>query len=236
VIERQLREASSAWFPRTPSLAAGVVERLPAAPDAATRRPLPRRAIAIAVAVLALAGTAVAASWLELIPGVRVQRVEQLPELGYQWPLFGEPTTLEGARRALPFEPLLPTTAADPDALFLDRDREGSPVLTAVYGDVERARLLLTQWPASVVLFDKLLTHYARSHYVDVEGASGIWIEGGDHAVFYLGRSARENRVAGYLTGNVLVWQRGRLSYRLELGGSLDEALALARSLRPPPA
>jgi hypothetical protein len=212
-----------------------VLERLPAAPDEATRRRLPRRALAVAVAVLVLAGTAVAADWLDVIPGVRVTQVEELPELGYQWPLFGEDTTLDAARRALPFEPVLPGEAGAPDRLLLDRDREGSPVLTAVYGDDVGARLLLTQWPASVVLFDKLLTHYARSRYVDVEGAPGIWIEGGDHAVFYLGRSAGESRVAGYLTGNVLVWQRGRLTYRLELGGSLDEALELARSLRPPP-
>jgi hypothetical protein len=234
VIERQLREASAAWFPRTPSLTAEVLERLPALPDPTTRRPLPRRALAVVTAVLALAGTAVAASWLDLVPGVRVERVEQLPELGYQRPLLGEETTLEDARRALPFEPVLPGALGEPSQVLLDRDSEGSPVLTAVYGDTDRARLLLTQWPASVVLFDKLLDHYVSSRYVDVDGAAGIWIEGGDHAVFYLGRSAGENRVAGYLTGNVLVWQRGRLSYRLELGGSLEEALELARSLRPP--
>jgi hypothetical protein len=31
----------------------------------------------------------------------------------------------------------------------------------------------------------------------------------------------------------VLVWQRGRVTYRIEAGVSRDEALELARSLRP---
>jgi hypothetical protein len=94
---------------------------------------------------------------------------------------------------------------------------------------------VLTQWLASVILFDKLVDHYARSQFVDVAGAPGIWIEGGDHAVFYLGRaSATEDRVGGHLAGNVLVWHRGQISYRLELGGTLADAVELATSVRPP--
>jgi hypothetical protein len=235
VIEQRLREASAAWFPPAPSLAADVVERLPAAPDRTARRRVPRRALAVAIAVLALCGTAVAASWLDLVPGVRIRQVERLPELEYVYPLFGEETTLADARAQLPFEPVLPSSLGDPDAVYLDHDREGAPVLTAVYGDEDRARLVLTQWPASAILFDKLLTFATRSEYVDVHGAPGIWIEGDDHEVFYLGRSTvEENRVGGYLAGNVLIWQRGRLSYRLELGSSRERALEVAGSLRPP--
>jgi hypothetical protein len=235
VIEQRLRESSAAWFPPAPSLAADVLERVSAAPDRTVRRHVPRRVLAVAIAVLVLCGTAVAASWLDLVPGVRIRQVERLPEVGYVATPFGEETTLAGARARLGFEVVLPTSLGDPDTLLLDRDREGSPVLTAVYGDDERARLVLTQWPASAILFDKLLTFATRSEYVDVDGAPGIWIEGDDHEVFYLGRSTvEENRVGGYLTGNVLIWQRGRLSYRLELGTSRERALDVARSLRPP--
>ncbi len=92
--------------------------------------------------------------------------------------------------------------------------------------------MIFTQWPANYVLFDKFLTPHTRTEYVDVDGAEGIWIEGGDHAVFYRGRSGAEGRVGGYTTGNVLVWHRGSVSYRLEIGASRERALELAGSLR----
>ena len=234
MIERRLSESATAWFPATPALADGVRELLPATPDDRGRRRVPRRALAVAVAALALAGTAVAASFLDLVPGVRIQRVEQLPEVEYATPVFGLEQTLDDVRESLPFELVLPEGLGEPQTVFLDHDRSGAPVVTAIYGDDDGARLVLTQWQARVILFDKLLGHYARSEYVDVGGAPGIWIEGGDHAVFYVGESAGEDRVGGYLAGNVLAWQRGQVSYRLELGATQDEALELAASLRPP--
>lgn len=232
MIERRLHEASVSWFPPTPSLAEGVRAKLPAVPDA--RRRLPRRTLVVAFAALALAGTAIAASALDLVPGVRIQRVERLPETPYVWPVFGEETTVDELRETLPFELVLPARFGRPDRILLDWDRDGSPVVTAIYGGHESARLLLTQWPATVVLFDKLLRFNARWEYVDVHGSAGVWIEGGDHEVFYLGGSAGEDRVGGYLTGNVLIWHRGQITYRLELGGTRDQALELAETLRPP--
>ena len=180
-----------------------------------------------------LAGTALAASVLDLVPGVRIQRVDDLPELGYVLPPFGRQTTVARARRDLPFELTLPEGVGEPHRVFVDRDRGGAPVVTAVYGTDLSARLILTQWPASYVLFDKLLRIDTRAEYVDVHGAAGIWIEGGDHAVFYRGRSGSDDRVAGYVTGNVLVWHRGAVSYRLEIGASRERALEFAGSLRP---
>ena len=118
--------------------------------------------------------------------------------------------------------------------MLLDRDRAGASVVTAVYGGDERARLVLTQWVAEAVLFDKMLGYETRTEYVDVSGAPGLWIEGDRfHDVFYLSGSGEEERAAGYLAGNVLVWQRGPVSYRLEAGVGLKRALELARALRP---
>jgi hypothetical protein len=232
VIERHLRESADAWFPETPSLATAVAARLPARPDEPARR-LPKRVLLVAVAALVLAGTALAATALDLVPGVRIQRVDDLPELGYVVPPFGRETTVERARRELRFELVLPEGLGEPDRVLVDRDREGEPVVTAVYGTDLSARMILTQWPASAVLFDKLLLPDTRAEFVDVHGAEGIWMEGGDHAVFYLGRSGGEQRLGGYVTGNVLVWHRGRISYRLEIGGSRERALDIAASLSP---
>jgi hypothetical protein len=234
MIEARLRESAESWFPETPSLATQVAARLPARPDAdAQARRLPKRALVFAVVALALAGTALAASVLDFVPGVRIQRVEDLPELGYVEPPFGRETTIERARRGLRFELALPEGLGEPERVLVDRDLEGEPVVTAVYGTDLSARLILTQWPADRVLFDKLLLADTRTEFVDVHGAEGIWIEGGDHAVFYLGRSGDESRLPGYVTGNVLVWHRGLISYRLEIGASLERALELAGSLRP---
>jgi hypothetical protein len=233
MIEQRLRDSAQAWFPETPRLAPAVVAKLPSRPDPVGRRRPTRRALAVALAALVLTGTAIAATALDLVPGVRIAHVEELPEVGWVTPVFGEEATLDEVRPELPFEPVLPDALGAPDRLLLDYDLEGAPVVTAVWGGEVDARVVFTQWEAGYVLFDKLLTHWTTASYVDVFGAEGIWIEGGDHAVFYRGASGGEGRVGGHVTGNILVWHRGSVSYRLELGASRERALDLAESLRP---
>ncbi len=231
MIERHLHESAEAWFPDTPSLESAVLARLPALPDVPRR--VPRRMLVIALAVLGFTGAAIAATTFDVAPGVRIQRAEKLPSVSYTIPPFGREVSLGRARAAARFPILLPDTLGAPDWIRLDRDRAGAAVVTAVYGDLESARLVLTQWIAGSILFDKLLTYEAHTELVDVDGASGIWIEGGDeHAVYYKGASGLDERVGGYLSGNALAWQRGRVSYRLEAGVARDRAVELARSLR----
>jgi hypothetical protein len=232
VIEHRLRESADAWFPATPDLSARVLAGLPARPasDVTPAWHHSRRLLVIVFALLAVTGTALAATALDLVPGVRVQRVEELPEVAYQSIPTGEPVTLDDARAGLPFELLLPAGLGEPDTVLRDRDRGGAPVVSTIWSGHGNARLVLTQWPASVVLFDKLFLDDVPVEYVDVHGAEGVWIEGGDHAVFYLG-SGGEERAAGLVAGNVLVWHRGQVSYRLELGASRRRALELAGSL-----
>jgi hypothetical protein len=230
MIEHRLREASDVWFPPTPAIAEAARAQLPEAPE--THRRPSRRLLAIALAALVVTGTAVAAS-LDLVPGIRIRHVERLPEVRLTSPPpFGREVALSEATRGAGFTLLLPRDLGSPDRLYLDRDRRGSPIVTAVYGGNERARLVLTQWTGRAILFDKLLTFPGRTEYVDVGGAPGVWIEGPEHAVFYLGSFGAEERIAGYLAGNVLSWQRGRVSYRLEAGVSQRRALELAATLR----
>jgi hypothetical protein len=232
VIERRLAELAEGWFPATPPVADRT--RLPAAPDARPIRPL---VLALALVALGLTGAAVAATALDLVPGVRVEHVEQPPSVGFtQFPGYGVPVTLAAAQEAVPFALLLPRGLGRPGRILLDRDRAGSPVVTAVYGGERRARLVLTQWVARAVLFDKLLRYDTRVQPVDVDGSPGLWIEGGRfHDVFYLGRSGSEERAPGFLAGNVLVWQRGAVSYRLEAAVGLPRALELAALLQGSP-
>ena len=224
MIERRLRDGRESWFPSTPSLAPAVIARLPARPDSPTRR-LPRRALVIAVAALVLAGTALAASVLDLVPGVRIQRVDDLPELGYVVPPFGRETTVERARGDLPFELTLPEGLGEPDRVLVDRDRGGAPVVTAVYGTDLSARLILTQWPASYVLFDKLLRIDTRAEYVDVHGAPGH-LDRRRRPRGLLPRALRRGRPGRGLRDR----KRARLAPRRRLVPARDRRLARARA------
>jgi hypothetical protein len=231
VIEELLYDASEEWFPPTPLLAERVRARLPARPDPHGR--LWRRVLVVALAALVIAGGALAATLLDLVPGVRLRHAERLPSATLTQPLAaGRPVTLAEAERIVPFTILLPAGLAERPHYFLDRDAAGAAVFTAVYGSGTRAELVLTQWRGGPVLFDKLLGYQARTEYVDVGGAPGIWIEGPEHAVFYLGLAGKERRLAGRLAGNVLVWQRNAVSYRLEADVGRQRALELAASLR----
>jgi hypothetical protein len=228
MIDERLSQAADGWFPSTPPIAERARGRLPPRPDPVRR--LTGRAAAIAFAALVVAGGAVAATLLDVVPGVRLSHVERLPSSVLARPLdAGRPTTLARAKRLVPFTLLLPPQLAERPRYFLGRDPAGKPVFTAVYG----SGLVLTEWTSGPVLFDKLLTYEGRTEYVDVAGAPGIWIEGPEHAVFYLGRTGLERRIGGRLAGNVLVWQRGTRSYRLEADVGRDRALELATSLAP---
>jgi hypothetical protein len=228
VIEERLLEAADGWFPATPRIAERARRRLPTRPDPVRR--LTRRTLVIAFCALLVAGGAVAATLLDVVPGVRLRHVERLPSNALVQPLeAGRRVTLAKAKRTVPFTFLLPSGLAERARYFVGRDPAGRPVFTALYGSA----LVLTEWTSGPVLFDKLLTYEGRTEYVDVGGAPGIWIEGPEHAVFYLGRSGHERRIGGHLAGNVLVWQRNTRSYRLEADVSRTRALQLAASLKP---
>jgi len=231
VIERQVRAAGEQWFPPTPPIAARARLRLGGRPR--VKRHLPRRALAVVLVALVLTGSAVAAVLLDAIPGVRIERVARLPSVEVVAPPIGHQTRLSVARRAVPFTVLLPSSLGPPDRVYLDHDRGGGAVVSFLYGNDVRARLVLTEWVARSVLFYKLLDNDTPLEYVDVAGRPAVWIAGPEHEVFYRGSSPAERRLGGYLTGNVLIWHRGSVSYRLEADVSLKRALELARALRP---
>jgi len=236
-LERRLFEAGPDYpFPPTPATARDAVARLPA-----RRRHRRRAPLAIAVALLAAVAAVLAFSsgarsavldWLDAIPGVRIHRVERLPEsrLLPTAGAFGRPVSLAQARRLADFTVRLPRDVGMPTIVYFDRNRGGTAV-TIRYGE----RLVFSQWRSSAVLFDKLLldptTHVERT---DVADNRAVWLSGGDHAVFYLGfRDTQEHVQEGWLAGHVLLWQEGFVGYRLETAAGKDRAIEIAESLRP---
>ena len=65
-----------------------------------------------------------------------------------------------------------------------------------------------------------------------VNGASGYWISGGVHEIIYLDPNGVPISNTLRLAGNVLLWQRGDVTLRIESSLSLEQALAVARTVR----
>jgi hypothetical protein len=239
-LERRLAALAPEYpFPATPDLAGAAGARL----GISGRRRRPgRRVLALAAAVAAFAAVLAVspgargalADWLDFLPGVRIERVDELPSMPLSsWTgVYGEEVTLAEAERQAPFEILLPESLGEPDLVYRYRDPSGGLVITAVYGDHRDARLVLTQWATEDVLFHKLLGPATQAQLVDVREARGLWINGNRHVVFYLGGDFQERAAQGALAGNVLVWQEGDVGYRLEAGVGRERALELAAELR----
>jgi hypothetical protein len=234
-LEQELHAVAIDW-PPTPELAAAVERRLSGeAPQPSRRRTW--RLAAVAVAVLAVALGAVLAvspgarsAVLELfrIKGATVQRVQELPDVrGGEHLDLGERVSLEEAERVAGFDVLLPE-GADVDEVWFDR-RIGRGAVTVVWCC---PRVVLTQ-------FRGLASPYAQKQvgpdsevdYVPVNGRQGIWISGAQHVVVFrneFGVIQERPRLAR----NVLLWEQGPLTLRLEGGFTKARALEIARSMR----
>ncbi len=155
--------------------------------------------------------------------------------------LLGEATTFQDAASAAGFELVVPGAAlagAEPE-VYLNHFQE-APVVSLLYpasnelpeiGDTG-VGLLLMQIDAAgdtSMLIGKRATSERPPRPVTIDGADGLWIQGGvltidagDPFWTYQRRS-----------GNVLVWERGGVTYRMESNLPLDDAVAIAESLTP---
>jgi len=222
-------------LPAAPDLAAAVRSRLVA--PSARRSWFRRRALVLAAAVLVVALAAALAipsarsALLELfgLRGATIERVERLPALDpATGRRLGAPVSLERARESTSFRPLVP--AEQEVRVFLDRAVPGAAV-TFLWDD---RRLLLTEFRGeSTPYVQKSAGRGTRIEYTEVNGGIGYWLAGQRHVVVFrdAGGGVREVRLAG----NVLLWEQGELTLRLEGARSKAEALEIAGTLRPAP-
>jgi hypothetical protein len=227
-LELELRAlAAEIEVPGSPDLARAVAHRI--------RRRRTRWRVLIAVAVAAAAvGIAFAVPparsailrFLHL-QGVTVERVETLPagpsrSIGAS---LGTSMSREAAERRLGFRFHLPPGVSPTRARVIGTlgtvllERDGEPLLLSEFrGDVFE-------------LMKKVAGPSTAVAQVFVAGTPAIWVEGATHFL-YLGKNGALSEIPVAVHGNVLLWQRGRLVYRLQGRIGERDAIRIAESIR----
>jgi hypothetical protein len=221
-------------LPPAPDLVPAVLARLPA------RRPrvrsMRRAVAAVVAATLLLAGLAMAApptrhAILRILglEGVTIERVPHLPPLpargerGLRLGL-GEHIPLARARHAATFTALLPPGSP---AAYLNHDVPGGRISLLTDG------VLIIEFRGTALPFIfKLIGPGTSVRRVRVNGDPGVYLSGRPHEVLFEAKTGQFQTERVRLAGNVLLWQRGPLTIRVEGTRTLRGALAIARSLR----
>jgi hypothetical protein len=258
LVGRRLREAPTSvagrrWAPRK----LGRILRPVLRP--ALQPALARATVAIVVATALFAGTLVfspdardaVAGWLGL-RGVKIT-VTPSPTLSPSLspsplpsPLgsgldLGKRVTLAQVQGLVPFEIVFPAELGPPDEVYLRtgfvedqvillyRARPGLP-----QARLTGAGLLFTEFQARVdteFVQGKILFLGATSvEAVTVNGDPGYWIQGEPHEIQYFDPSGSQVPDRTRLAGNVLLWQHGDVTFRIEADIGKAQALRIAES------
>jgi hypothetical protein len=239
-LEARLRELGAGLeLPETPDLWAAVEARLGEPAPARPRWGL-RLAFALAVAAAAFAAT------LALSPGARsaflewigirgavVQIVDELPPLTPAESLdaLGERVTLEEARRRAGFELVELEGAGQPDSVYVKEPG----MVSFVYGRDLDVRLVFSQVGGTLdtgFIVKKIGARGSLVEELTVDGAPGLFVTGEPHYFAYVGPDGAFHEEPVYLARDVLLWERGPLTLRLEGELTRGQALELASRVR----
>ena len=236
-LERELQALSSSLdWPETPDVSRRVVART----AGARPRPVVRRRLALALAVVLAALVAVLAvppartavlDWLG-IGGAQIIRVDDLPSVAATpgLEILGERVTLDQAqeRAGFPFaDP--PEDERAPDQILLTPGMR----VTYVWRDRDRVRVLLTQFRGDATepgLVKKLVSRATQTTIFEIDGHRALWLEGGPHAVLFLTPDGNIGDDLGWLAGNTLLVENGGVTVRIEAQIDRADAIELARS------
>jgi hypothetical protein len=230
------RWAALGWFPRVRSFGRPAWKPV---------------AVAAALVVALLAGSLVAfpsvretvADWLG-VRGIGITVVPTLSPLptSYRSFLIGRPASLEEARAAVAWPVLVPEDPllGPPDEVYLDRaHRDGA--VSLVWGaraglptaSTTGAGLLLTEFRGSIneQFFQKFVGPGSTIERVHVGDRIGYWISGAPHEVVVLDPSGEPILDTIRLAGNVLMWEDGELTLRMESELGRDDALRVAATV-----
>jgi hypothetical protein len=142
--------------------------------------------------------------------------------------------TIDEAREAVGFELLLPTAGLGTPEVFLSEAVPGGMVsLLYPARDGNGPGLLITEFAGGTdrQLVTKDVGPGTTVTPVEV-GIGGFWIEGDPHTVLFEDQTGDIRADEPRLAGNTLIWVDGGVTFRLESGGDLEQALEIADSMR----
>lgn len=146
--------------------------------------------------------------------------------------IVGE-TTLRNAQNRVNYSILLPTYPADlgePDYVFV-QDAEGDMTILVWLDPQDSSKVLMSLHfiPKGSWAIDKM--HPQAIEATTVNGERALWTIGPYPLKVY----NKELESVRLITGHVLIWAEGEITYRLETDLSLEEAVKVAESLQPIP-
>jgi hypothetical protein len=211
-------------FPPEPDLVVRVRERLE---QPRSRRPwlvLALAAVAAVGALLAIPQTRAAIFDLFHIGGVEVQRVATQPQAPSRRTYLGTEVGYGQAQSRVDFPLVTPDT---PFTTYYDGSVGGGMVSMTWNG------LVLSQWQGDQLAFaQKQVGPNSQTVSVSVNGAPGLWITGARHEIVYRDATGQIDAKTRRLVGNVLLWDKGGITYRLEGAKTRSRALAAIRNLQ----
>jgi hypothetical protein len=234
---RELRDLEP-WLavPPPPDVRVAVRTRL----SASAGRPSRRWPAAAAVVLLALAialvpqtraAVANATTAILRFAGIELASgppTKTLPARPSPLPTTGS-VTLQQARQRARFPVGVPTRLGPPERVLVsDPDATGAPrVVSLLY---RGGTVRLDELDGTLAPFFAKKLDVGGVVWTDVQGRPALWIPA-PHTVVYVDRNGVERSETARLAGATLIWQRAAVTYRLEGHLTLDEALAIARSI-----
>lgn len=231
-LEPELRDVGTRLaVPEPPDLRAAVRARVdrPATGSAIRWR---RWVVAVVAALVAgglVASPQARAALADMLrfAGVEVEWGSDDPTGPPNAPLPGQqPTTLAAARAQVDFPVAVPAALGTPDQVFVaDQGR----VVSLRYGSgSDQIRLDVFEGRLDPV-FIKTIREAVT--YVRIAGVEAMWLTE-PHVVRYVDRDGEVRDASARLSASTLIWERGKVSYRLEGELTRERATAIAASVR----
>ena len=156
-----------------------------------------------------------------------------LPSLAPLLEQIAGETTLAGAQKKAEYQILFPTYPAgigEPDRVFV-QDADG-PMTILVWLDAqhpEQVKMSLHFIPKGSWAVEKFAPQAIDE--TSVNGRRAIWAVGPYPLLLRNG----DMKIERLINGNVLIWEDGGVTYRLETDLSMEDAVRIAESLKPIP-